>query len=120
VSIIIGSDHLHDAASLWEDVLNSYAASLDDERSYLMSVQPDELADTRTWMPPTFAPPASMPPMPDEFVSWARALLAETEGLALMAADVLQRMPVPTTRALRRMPTTGEITNGQSTWDGSL
>ncbi|MCU1360323.1 MAG: hypothetical protein JWN99_1612 [Ilumatobacteraceae bacterium] len=117
---LIGSDHLHDAASLWDDVLRAYAESLDEQRAYLLSAQPDELADSRTWMPPTFALPASMPPMPDEFASWAQALLRDTEGLAQLAADVLDSIPAPTMRAPRRLPTTGEITNGQSTWDRSM
>jgi hypothetical protein len=120
MSTIIGFDHLHDAASLWDDVLRSYAESLDEQRAYLLTAQPDELIDGGRWMPPMFAPPASMPPMPDEFASWARALLRETEGLARLAADVLERIPAPTPRALRPQPTTGEITTGQSTWDRSM
>jgi hypothetical protein len=117
---IIGSDHLHDTASLWEDVLRSYEDSLDEQRSFLMSAQPDELTDTRRWMPPTFAPPTSMPPMPAAFASWAQQLLAATDELARTAADVLDRMPPPQTRPLRRGPATGEVTYGQATWDRSM
>jgi hypothetical protein len=120
MNTIIGSDHLHDAASLWEDVLRSYEDSLGEQRSFLMTAQPDELADTRMWMPPTFAPPASMPPMPDEFVAWAQQLLADTDALAHLAADVLDSMPPPPTRPLRRAPMTGEVAHGQSTWDRTL
>jgi hypothetical protein len=92
------TDHLHDAEQLWDDVLRSYAASLDEQRSFLLTAQPDELADERVWMPPTFMPPASMPPMPASFEPWARALLRDTEGLAQLAADTLERMPVPAPR----------------------
>jgi hypothetical protein len=120
MTTIIGSDHLHDAASLWDDVLRSYAQSLDDQRSFLLTAQPDQLVDGGSWMPPTFAPPAFMPPMPDEFVGWAQALLRDTEGLAQLAAEVLERIPAPMPRALRRLPTTGEVTTGQSTWDRSM
>jgi hypothetical protein len=120
MTTIIGSDHLYDAASLWEDVLRSYEQSLDEQRTFLQNAEPDELSDTRSWMPPTFAPPASMPPMPDEFASWVRQLLVETEGLARFAADVLERLPVPSARGSRRAQATGEVSNGQSTWDRSL
>ena len=120
MTVFIGSDHLYDAASLWDDVLRSYAQSLDEQRAYLLSAEPDDLIDGGHWLPPTFAPPASMPPMPDEFASWAHALLRDTEGLAQLAAEVLDRLPPPTLRAPRRLPTTGEVSSGQATWDRSM
>lgn len=92
------TDHLHDAEQLWDDVLRSYAASLDEQRAFLLTARPDELADERVFMPPTFMPPASMPPMPTSFEPWARALLRDTEGLAQLAADALERLPAPTPR----------------------
>jgi hypothetical protein len=118
MTITYGPDQLDDAFALWDDVLRSYAASLDEQRDFLLTARPDELLDERVLLPPMFAPPASMPPMPAQFESWARALLRDTEGLALLAADALQRIPVPMNRP--RRPTTGAIIGGQSTLDRSL
>jgi hypothetical protein len=118
MTITSGREQLDDASALWDDVLRSYAVSLDEQRDFLLTARPDELTDERVLLPPMFAPPASLPPMPPEFASWAHALLRDTEGLAQLAADVLQRMPVPVNRLHR--PTTGAITGGQSTLDRSL
>ena len=106
------------AAELWEDVLRSYAQSLDEQRAYLLTASPDELADGRSWMPPPFAPPATMPPMPPELESWAQALLRETEGLVQLTADALARMPLPPQRP-RRPPAFGAGA-GPSKLDRSL
>ncbi|MGD9999347.1 MAG: hypothetical protein AB7L17_16725 [Ilumatobacteraceae bacterium] len=94
-------DLLDDPVALWEDVLRSYASVLDEQRAFLLTAGPDDLADPRAAMPPPFAPPAAMPPMPPELESWARSLVTETEGLAQLAADVLGQLPVP--RPPRRM-----------------
>ena len=119
MTITARPDHLNDAVTLWDDVLRSYAASLEEQRAFLLTAHPDELLDERVSMPPTFAPPATLPPMPDEFSSWARALLHETEGLALLAADVLAQMPAPSPRPYRPAPMTGELT-GRPTWDRTM
>jgi hypothetical protein len=119
MTLTYGPEQLDDAFALWDDVLRSYAASLDEQRDFLLTARPDQLVDARVVLPPMFAPPASMPPMPPEFESWARALLRDTEGLALLAADALERMPTPINRP-RRPSTTGAIIGGQSTLDRSL
>lgn len=120
MTIIARPDHLDDAASMWDDVLTSFAASLDEQRTFLLTAHPDQLMDERALRPPTFAPPATMPPMPDEFVSWARSLLDQTEGLVRLAADVLEHMPAPAHRPHRHAPMTGAVTSARPQWDRTM
>lgn len=111
---------MDDAVALWDDVLRSYAASLDDQRAFLLTAQPDELHDERVLTPTAFAPPATMPPMPDQFVSWAQSLVRDTEGLTQLAAALLEQMPAPMPRVRRPMPSTGEVTTGRPMWDRTM
>ncbi|MBI5087585.1 MAG: hypothetical protein HZB15_01580 [Actinobacteria bacterium] len=104
------------AVQVWEDVLRSYAAVLDEQRAFLLTAGPDDLADPRALLPPPFAPPVALPPLPAELESWAQSLAVETDGLAQLAADVLARLPVP--QPPRRLPTAG--TSSSPTLDRSL
>ena len=112
------TDHRHDATAVWDDVLRAYSAALDEQRTFLLTASADELQDQRVLLPPIFAPPMSMPPMPAEFVAWAQALMLDTHGLTELAADTLDRIPTPGPR--RHSTVTGEVTAGHSTWDRSL
>jgi hypothetical protein len=103
---------------LWDDVLRGYSAALDEQRTFLLTAGADELQDVRLLLPPIFAPPITMPPMPAEFVAWAQALMLDTQGLTELAADTLARIPAPAPR--RNTAVTGEVTAGHATWDRSL
>jgi hypothetical protein len=96
-----GPQQIEHAHELWEDVLRSYALTLDEQRAFLLTAHPDELADARLLMPPPFMPPATLPPMPADLEPWAMSLARDTEGLAQLAADVLARMPLPVARPRR-------------------
>jgi hypothetical protein len=111
------TDHRHDAVSLWDDVLRAYSAALDEQRAFLLTASADELQAAGVLLPPIFAPPLTMPPMPTEFVAWAQALMLDTQGLTELAADTLGRIPAPAPR--RHVPSTGEVT-GSATWDRTL
>jgi hypothetical protein len=118
MSIMRNPVDVGDTVAVWDDVLRSFAAALDDQRAFLLTAGEDDLSDVRVLLPPTFEPPASLPPMPDQFAGWARSLLAEVDGLTQFAADVLARMPAPAPR-VPRLIETGAIT-GRTAWDRSM
>lgn len=92
------------ALELWDDVLRAYAGVLDEQRALLLSVDPDHPLDLDGVMLPSFLPPVECPPLPDELRGRAMALLAETEGLAALARDVLAHHPAPNRRAVPLRP----------------
>jgi hypothetical protein len=77
--------------SVWEPTLWAYSAALEEHRTVLQGVEMDvEIADVIP-VPPSFVAPADPPPMPDEYVPWARTLLETTEGLIQFAKDLALR-----------------------------
>jgi hypothetical protein len=76
-------------AAIWEPTLLAYSAALDDHRSALQAVELD--IDIQVPIAPTFVAPVDVPPMPDEYVPWARTLLETTDGLIEMAKQLATR-----------------------------
>ena len=105
-----------DDITLWEDVLRAYAAALDEHRVFLLSAQPEGLEAGFDLVPIEFVPPESMPPLPVEFIDWARSLDAETAGLKEFASDLLIRYP------LHALPHRALVGTGgaESRWDARL
>ena len=95
------SDSSAEALGEWEEVLSAYSAALDEHRSVLLVIEADVVADHDVPPAPRFVPPSSMPPMPDELVSWAQTLMGTTDGLVQLATELAtrsepQRMSRPT------------------------
>jgi hypothetical protein len=80
---------------VWDDVLRAYESVLDEQRSYLLNLGPDDLVARASYALPKFIPSPALPPMPASHLSWAKALLRDTEGLAALAADLLEGVPTP-------------------------
>lgn len=91
-----------DFSAVWDDVLRAYESVLDEQRSYLLNLGPDDLVDRASVALPKFIPSAALPPMPASHLSWAKALLRDTEGLAGLAADLLEGVPAPAVPRPRR------------------
>lgn len=79
--------------AMWDDMLRAYASVVDEQRTFLLSLDAGlPGADVASSMPELDLP-ASMPPMPAEMAAWAASLVRETAGLADLARDVLARHP---------------------------
>jgi len=77
-------------AAMWEPTLWAYSAALDEHRAVLQAVDMDaELTDVP--VAPAFVAPAGAPPLPEEYVPWARTLLETTDGLIQLAKDLAVR-----------------------------
>jgi hypothetical protein len=81
------------AIALWEDLLRAYAETIEEQRSYLLSLSALDQVDEATIVPPVFEVPADVPPMPASFEPWAMSLLNETAGLAEIAHQILSERP---------------------------
>ena len=51
----------------------------------------DVITDDVIPAPPCFVAPVAPPPLPDEYVPWARTLLETTDGLLQLAKDLALR-----------------------------
>jgi hypothetical protein len=78
-------------SSIWEPTLWAYSATLEEHRAVLESIEMDIVVDDEVPMPPPFAAPEDAPPMPDEYVPWARTLLETTDGLISLAKSLALR-----------------------------
>lgn len=90
-----------DAAARWDDLLRAFAAVVEQQRSFLLTVDLDNPIDELPLVVPSLDLPDDMPPMPAEFTSWASALARDVAGLTELAAGVLARHPAPQARRPR-------------------
>jgi hypothetical protein len=87
----------------WDHVLCAYGAALDEHRSALTTLHPEGTRAEQTFLPPRFVPPDGLGPLPTELLDRAVALLAQTEGLVALAAELSSELaavtsPVPAVR----------------------
>ncbi len=82
------------ATAIWDDLLRGYAETVEQQRSYLLSLGSVGDVDTALLDRPVFEVPDHVPPMPAALEPWARALVAETEGLAGLAREIVGDRPV--------------------------
>lgn len=91
-------------AAMWEPTLWAYSAALDEHRAVLHAVEMDAVLE-EVPAAPSFVPPVDAPPLPAEYVPWARTLLETTNGLIEQARELatrseLRRTPRPSQPAL--------------------
>jgi hypothetical protein len=78
--------------AVWEEALAAYSETLEEHRSILQAVELEVVdAAWELQSPPEFVPPADLPPMPGALLPWARQLLAQTDGLVQLAAELAAR-----------------------------
>lgn len=87
-----------DPVAVWTDVLRAYAATLDEQRGFLLGLRPDGLRDDESVLPAPFPVPDRLPPLPASLVAWAHALQRETAGLAELATEARDQIPAPPVR----------------------
>lgn len=85
------------ALEVWNDLLRGYAESVEQQRSYLLSLGSLDQVDEAALVPPSFELPGDVPPMPASLEPWAMSLLTETAGLTEIAHQILSDRP-PVTR----------------------
>jgi hypothetical protein len=106
-----------DAIMVWDDLLRAYAETIEQQRSYLLSIGAAPL-DPMDLVPPSFDVPDNTPIMPTAYADWATSLVHETEGLAELAAQILADRPPSATELVRRSVISG--TAGGSMMDQKL
>jgi len=72
----------------WTAVLNDYAANLDEQRSFLLTLHPGAVVEGDALVT-VFEAPRDLPPLPVELLPWAQALERETAGLIELASEYL-------------------------------
>jgi hypothetical protein len=77
-----------DPVRAWDLVLRAYAAALEEHRSVLVAVGAGGPSLDGGALPPRFAPPLGLGPIPDVLVGRAEALLIETAGLIDVATEL--------------------------------
>jgi hypothetical protein len=90
-----------DAVARWDDLLRAFAEVVEQQRSFLLTIDLDSPLDETALIVPQLELPDDMPPMPAEFGSWASSLLRDTAGLTELATQVLAAHPAPPTRRPR-------------------
>jgi len=91
------------ADSRWERVLRAYSDALEQQRTVLLAIELDVLANRDVVVPLGFVPPSSMPPLPAELDRWARQLMEQTNGLIQLANELAAR-PRPGRHLAARRP----------------
>ena len=79
--------------AVWDDLLRGYAETVEQQRSFLLSVGVLDQVDEAMLVQPVFEIPADVPPMPAAYQDWATSLLSETAGLAELAHGILSDRP---------------------------
>lgn len=97
------------ALAIWDDLLRAYAETIEQQRSYLLSLGSVDDADEVLLIPPTFDIPGDVPPMPASMEAWATSLLTETVGLAELAHQLLGERPVERRPQLFRSAASGSV-----------
>lgn len=82
------------ALAIWDDLLRAYAETIEQQRSYLLSLGSIDDADEAMLILPMFDIPDHVPPMPASMEPWATSLVTETVGLAELAQQLLGDRPV--------------------------
>jgi hypothetical protein len=100
----------HVVLARWTAVLNDYATSLDEQRSFLLTVRPGVGTNSEPLVIAPFEAPVDLPPLPRELLPWAQALEQETAGLIELASDYLAaNRPSTTARGGFATPTNESI-----------
>ena len=95
-----------EAAARWDDLLRAFAEVVEQQRSFLLTIDLDSPIDETALIVPQLDLPDDMPPLPPEMASWATSLLRDIAGLTELATHVLASHPAPQARRprWRRLP----------------
>lgn len=90
-----------DARARWDDLLRAFADVVEQQRAFLLTIDLANPIDEAALVVPALVLPDDMPPLPDEFASWASSLVRDTAGLTELAAGILADHPAPQARRTR-------------------